>query len=161
MEPMYAAGADPRPLPAADGGQEAWFWTPYGAWRLKAEIEAMEERFPGFRIATTEESVTTLAWSGRLPSPFRLETTYLVQVRYPPWFPDEPPEVSILSPPLAPDTPHVILGNRPCLFLPSQGPGHGYDPGRTTAATLVAWTVLWIHAYETWAASGAWPGRAD
>jgi hypothetical protein len=158
MEPMYAAGAVPRPVPAPGEGQELWFETPYGHWRLKAEIEAMRERFPDFRIQADQ---AMLAWHGRLRSPFRPGESYLVQVRYTIGFPDEPPEVAILSPPMAPDTPHLVMGNRPCLYLPSHGSPSGYDPGRTTATTLVAWTALWIHAYETWLATGAWPGRSE
>jgi len=69
--------------------------------------------------------------------------------------------VTIVEPELVPNAPHVILGRRPCLYLPAQGRPHGYDPATTTAATLVAWTALWIHAYETWVSTGAWPGRAD
>ena len=158
MEPMYTAGGSPRPVPAAGEASAPWFQTPYGDWRLKAEVEAMEERFPGFRLAAVEGS---LGWMGRLARPFGVDGAYLVQVRYPMCFPDEPPEVTILEPELVPDTPHLVLGRRPCLYLPTREPSHGYDPATTTAATLVAWTALWIHAYETWAATGLWPGRSD
>lgn len=155
---MYTAGAAARPLPAAGTQQELWFETPYGEWRLKTEIEAMRERFLAFRLQMDQ---LMLAWQGRLPSPFRSADSYLVQVRYTTWFPDEAPEVAILSPLLDRETPHLVMGNRPCLYLPAHGSRSGYDPGSTTAATLVAWTVLWIHAYETWRVTGNWPGRSE
>jgi hypothetical protein len=145
------------PEPGADD-EEPWWLTPYGARRLAAEARAMRERFPEFVPFLDDE---TLGWRGRLWRPFfDGEAHFVVEVKYPSRFPEEPPAVRIVSPPLPDGTPHLLFGNQPCLFQSAQGPRHGYDPGRTTAATFVAWTALWIHAYEVWDRTGAWPGRA-
>src|SRR5438128_3436813 len=127
-------------------GDSAWWNTRYGRWRVAAEADAMRRHFPGFRAHLLEPEL--LSWSGRLESALVLGNRYFVRVTYPPCFPDMPPEVAILDPEISPDgTPHLLPGRRPCLFDPG---GSGYEPARTTAATLVAWTALWIHAYETW-----------
>lgn len=136
--------------------ESLWWETPYGQWRLRAEIEAMC-RFPSFKPATTWRG--EMRWTGRLASALSSDT-YLVRVTYPFDFPDEPPKVFILAPELQEGVPHVLSPQRPCLYGRG-GPRDGYDPGFTTAATLVAWTALWIHAYETWLKTGDWPGRGD
>ena len=135
-----------------------WWETPYGEWRLSMEVEAMRERFPPFRIVFGDQG--RLCWVGRLRSSMSRKR-YLVKITYPWGFPDEAPGVVIERHQFPSGSPHLLDGTRPCLFLPAQGPRNGYDPARTTAATLVAWTALWIHAYETWRATAVWPGRGD
>jgi hypothetical protein len=153
---LYISGTRPTATPEADQAEDPrpWWDTPYGRWRLAVETEAME-RFPGFRLCERQGNLT---WVGVLWSSLH-PRRYVVTVTYPPWFPDEAPSVAIVQPELSQGTPHLLDGNRPCLYQSSQGGRNGYDPARTTAATLVAWTALWIHAYETWRATGDWPGR--
>jgi hypothetical protein len=157
---LFLSGA-PSAVPEA-GAEEAdrpdWWRTPYGAWRLSVEGEAMGERFPNFRLVGGEGE--RLAWVGRLRSSLT-QKRYLVKVTYPWNFPDEAPVVAFGSRQFPSGTPHLLDGARPCLYMPAQGSRNGYDPARTTAATLVAWTALWIHAYETWLATNAWPGTGD
>jgi hypothetical protein len=164
-----ARPAEPLPAPALNDEAElvdapppsdrlrddrAWWRSPYGAWRLDAEREAMR-RFPGFKLSDDP----CLHWRGWLEGAFVPRHRYLVYVVYPAGFPDEPPEVTIARPQLPSGMPHLLPDQRPCLF---RGSGRaGYEPGVTTAATLVAWTALWIHAFETWRETGRWPGRAD
>lgn len=112
------------------------------------------KRFPGFRL---HEQDSRLCWLGRIRSTLGSEE-YPVRVTYPHDFPDAAPLVTFDGVAFPPGTPHLLDGNRPCLFNWSQGPRNGYDPGRTTAATLVAWTALWLAAFETWRATAAWPG---
>ena len=163
---LYVAGAPPAALPEHAGTgtsrSKPWWETPYGRWRLAAEKEAMR-RFPGFELADArlELSGRMLGWRGWLESSLHGGDRYLVRVIYPTGFPDEPPIVFIAEPALPEGVPHLLEGNRPCLYRPMEGPRNGYDPARTTAATLVAWTTLWINAYETWRATGGWPGRAE
>lgn len=156
----YVSGTRPSPLPNADRREldDRWSWweTPHGQWRLRAEAEAMR-RFPEFHALGREDGF--LAWVGWLKSSLHHENAYLVSVVYPRGFPDEAPEVVIHGPAIPSGTPHLLSGNRPCLYMPSEGPRHGYDPARTTAATLVAWTALWIHAFETWQDTCEWPGE--
>jgi hypothetical protein len=152
---LYVAGARPGSLPAVGGANGmAWWLTSYGRWRLEAEAEAVLERFPGFRLFQAGEC---LSWLGWLESALS-ERRYLVRVSYPSNYPDEAPDVEIERPELPDGVPHLLAGQQPCLFRQG-GPRHGYDPGRTTAATLIAWTSLWIHAFEAWQATGVWPGK--
>jgi hypothetical protein len=133
-----------------------WWDTPYGRWRLDVEAQAMYERFPDFEPLLLGEN--DLAWAGWLRSALHGGGRYLVLVAYHPGFPDLPPKVTIVEPQLPGETPHLLVPQQPCLYYR----GHrerGYDPASTTAATLVAWTALWIHAYETWEETGTWPGR--
>lgn len=158
---LYVSGAAPAALPDHEDrctADKPWWSTPYGRWRLAAEVESMR-RFPGFRKRRTDEG--PLGWLGWIESSVENGDRYLARVLYPGRFPDEPPLVFIDEPALDPAAPHLLSGGRPCLYLPSQGPRNGYDPARTTAATLVAWTVLWVNAYEIWRATGNWPGRAQ
>jgi len=132
-----------------------WWTTPYGEWRRAAEIEAMR-RFPQFELQLRDG---VLSWEGSLVSALD-GNRYRVKLSYPDSFPDESPQVMIVEPALDPCAPHLLFPGRPCLFRWS-GPGCGYERARTTAATLVAWTALWIHAYETWRKTGTWPGEGD
>lgn len=113
-------------------------------------------RFPVFEPSRTEDD--EVRWTGRLKSALSTRT-YFVRVTYPDDFPDSAPRVEILYPRLPEGTPHVIAPQRPCLYR--GGPRDGYDPGSTTAATFVAWTALWIHAFETWQMTGTWPGKGE
>ena len=99
-----------------------------------------------------------LLWVGLLESALIGGERYLVYVLYGPAFPDSPPEVIIAAPDLPANTPHLLVQKKPCLFIHGNF-ARGYDPASTTAATLAAWTALWIHAYETWRQTGTWPGR--
>jgi hypothetical protein len=158
--PLYISGRRPLAAPDADGAIDGertpWWTTPYGRWRLSVEKEAMK-RFPSFESARDPHG--RIAWLGTLRSSLNPAREYRLLVMYPDEYPDTAPAVYITSPELVPGTPHLLVGNRPCLFT-TYGP-NGYDPARTTAATLVAWTALWIHAYETWCATGEWPGRSE
>jgi len=154
---LYLAGAALQST--ADGSGAHWSTTPYGRWRLAAESEAMK-RFPGFELHLPEGG-GDLAWAGILRSTFKRRRRYLVKVTYPDRFPHQAPVVSIEQPALDPAAPHLLGGNRPCLYRGANGSRNGYDPARTTAATLIAWTALWINAYETWKATGSWPGSEE
>lgn len=132
-----------------------WWETAYGRWRLAAEVRAMHDRFPGFDACVSPEG--RLGWVGRLRSGFRPANRYLIRIVYPLDFPDDAPTVRLEEPDLPDNTPHVLSANRLCLYLPTEGPRHGYDPARTTAATFVAWTAHWIHCFEDWQETGVWP----
>lgn len=155
----YISGVRPSAVPSVDEpsskDRNGWWTTPFGRWRLSVEVEAMK-RFPGFHLCSP--AAEGLCWLGEIRSSFDPASRYAIAVTYPPAFPDEAPLVAIEEPTLPPETPHVTSGNRPCLYRPTQGSRNGYDPARTTAATLIGWTALWVHAFETWRATGEWPG---
>ena len=153
LMPLYIS--DTTGPPQGDAAGAAWWETPYGRWRLAAEGDAMR-RFPGFTAALSENECLT--WTGWLRSGLNRGRRYLVHVTYPNEFPDRAPVVTIAKPALPSEAPHLLPGNRPCLYRSGDGYENGYDPAATTAATLVAWTALWIHAFESWRATGVWPG---
>ena len=132
-----------------------WWETTYGRWRLATEARAMSERFPGFDACLSADG--RLGWVGPLRSGFHAQNRYLVRVTYPETFPDGAPVVAIEEPTLPENAPHVLDRQRLCLFRPLDGPRYGYDPARTTAATLVAWTAHWVHCFEHWQETGQWP----
>jgi hypothetical protein len=152
---LYMAG--PPPSSSEEPPKAHWSTTPYGRWRLAAEREAMK-RFPGFSLYLADDN--NLTWAGVLRSTFNRRKRYLVKVSYPDRFPHQAPAVSIEKPALRENTPHLLFHTNPCLYR-GESSRSGYDPARTTAATLVAWTALWIHAYEVWMATGTWPGSED
>ena len=159
--PMNAEAEVKRAPRIPSGPRPDWWNTPYGRWRLEAEERAMRERFPGFETVLVEEGLSderAIAWRGWLQSGLPDGDRYLVYVAYCAGFPDMAPTVIIAEPEFSGPTPHLLFGQAPCLFDYS-GSARGYDPASTTAATLVAWTALWIHAYEIWRQTGAWPGR--
>jgi hypothetical protein len=152
---VFVSGSVPSTLPSED--QDAfvpWWETPYGRWRKAIEVEAMK-RFPNFHLKLAGPE---LSWEGWLRSVLT-GARYDATVAYPFGFPDMAPVATINNRIFPAETPHLLWGNRPCLFVPDHGARSGYDPARTTAATIVTWTSLWIHAYETWRATGEWPGQ--
>ena len=157
---LYTSGAQPSALPApANAGEgQHWFDTKYGEERLKIEERAMDERFPGFVLVWNHHG--DIAWVGTLESSLPRGKRYRLVVAYPHRFPDEAPGVWILDPEIPNNTPHLLSERRPCLYRPHNDSRYGYSAS-TTAATMVAWTALWIHAYETWQATRVWPGRED
>lgn len=140
-------------------GQSCWWETPYGQWRARMEGVAMN-RFPQFRLLRHDDH---LHWVGHLkvcvqvPEGVRARR-YLIRVTYPLRFPHDPPTVTIERPRPPVGAPHQIAPQQPCLYDPHAGSAHGYDRARTTAATLVSWTALWLHALEVWRLTGDWPG---
>ena len=159
---LYVSGAPPAALPEHGDKHEAdktpWWETPYGRWRLTAELDAMH-RFPDFRLA--QDGDGHLGWVGWIESSLEGGDRYLVRVMYPSGFPDSPPVVVIDEPAFEGAVPHLLDQKRPCLYRAVHGPRNGYDPARTTAATFVAWTALWVNAYEAWRRTGQWPGRSE
>jgi hypothetical protein len=137
----------------AGGG---WWMSLYGSWRLAAEIASMQH-FPGFELRSCDG---WLAWEGTLKSTYASGTRYRIRLTYPWLYPYRSPQVEILAPELDLRAPHLLGSERPCLYNPGSY-ARGYDPARTTAATLITWTSLWIHAYETWQQTGRWAGPED
>lgn len=45
-----------------------------------------------------------------------------------------------------------------CLFNPTEGVNHGWNPSRSTALTVTLWAIQWLYAYYTWTFNNLWPG---
>jgi hypothetical protein len=153
---LFQAG--PMPKDNSEESSGPWWTTPWGRCRLAVEVKAMGERFPGFELQQSEDEGAL--WTGVLRSTFDRRRRYVVTVAYPSDFPVDAPVVNIVKPHLVTDR-HLLGDSRPCLYRPADGARSGYDAGTTTAATFVAWTALWIHAYETYKSTGEWPGREE
>jgi ubiquitin-protein ligase len=82
---------------------------------------------------------------------------YEVIIVYPPSFPSEPPSSYVTGISGVENTPHQFPDGELCLFDPD-------DPKQwtssSTAAVIITWTAVWLHAYEVWKKTGSWPGRA-
>jgi ubiquitin-protein ligase len=53
---------------------------------------------------------------------------------------------------------HMYGSNKLCLFNPSEGTNHGWNPSRSTALTVALWSTQWLYAHYTWKVTGRWPG---
>lgn len=125
--------------------------------RLLLERQAMQTRFPEFRLVRDGKQ---LAWQGTLQS--NRGNTYTIAIYYPDDFPASPPKVYPIEPSItvykdAKYYMHQYNDGSLCLFYPGD---RSFAPN-TTAVTLIAWAAAWFFAYETWLASGRteWPGR--
>ena len=84
---------------------------------------------------------------------------YRVHVRYPSDFPLSPPGAFVVDPELRIPV-HQYNDGELCLTYPADGRLGGWDPGSTTAGSVIAWTAHWLFSSEHWRASGEreWPG---
>lgn len=99
-------------------------------------------------------------WEGALVS--NRGNSYRVQVRYPSDYPASPPGSYIIDPPVRIPV-HQYANGELCLNYPGDGRAGGWDPGVTTAGSIIAWTAHWLFSYEHWKATGEreWLGPAE
>jgi hypothetical protein len=127
--------------------------------RLRLEVEAMRATFENtFRLIVPKDN-SPLYWVGdvyinlaRLRRP-----EHTLKIVYPKDYPNRPAESYILKPELF-STKHQYEDGQLCLFNPKDGENYGWNPSRSTAVTVTAWSIQWIYAYYTWRATGDWPG---
>lgn len=89
--------------------------------------------------------------------PTHRSVAYRVRIEY---RAGEPPESTVLSPPLKPREeggrlPHVYPGEKLCLYLPNAGE---WTPDMSLAHTIVPWIAEWLFYYEVWHVTGEWLG---
>lgn len=90
-------------------------------------------------------------------SPTHRSLDYRVRIEY---RAGEPPEITVLEPPLKPREeggrlPHVYPGEKLCLYLPNAGE---WTPDMSLAHTIVPWIADWLFYYEVWHVTGEWLG---
>lgn len=56
---------------------------------------------------------------------------------------------------------HQYFDGELCLFQKRDGVSHGWNPSRSTGATIAGWAIQWLYAYYTWRATGDWPGLEE
>ena len=128
--------------------------------RLVLEQQAMRDRFPRFQMARDQGEIM---WVGPIRTP--KGNVYQVAIKYPPAFPERPPDAYPVDPAIAVyksgwsgALEHQYADGRMCLYFP----GDRNLQEDATAATVVALAATWLFAYESWLDSGksVWPGKA-
>ena len=156
---------DPEAEKAAQKGKtvlkpQRWYsakvWYDINPGRLVLEKQAMKLRFPDFQL---RRDGPRLLWYGTLVS--NNDTRYDVALYYPNNFPDTPPQVFPLNPPItawknkaAGELMHQYNDGSLCLYYPLD---RSFDPN-TTAASVLAVAAAWFFAYEYWKQTGEWAG---
>jgi hypothetical protein len=87
--------------------------------------------------------------------------TYVLKVVYPKDYPGNPPLAYLVEPARGwLSTPHMYpVTAELCLFRPDDGRSYGWDPSRSTGATIMSWAIQWVRAFRHWEREGAWPGE--
>ena len=132
--------------------------------RLATEAALMKEKFPQFRLGTSEANrkfngVTMVItnqkyWVGNLKTVSG--NLYTALIVYPEHYPGREIRAYITDPTLkSPD--HRYGNGHLCLYSNDHGGrGQGFGKGMT-AVSYVGWTAAWLHAYEYSLKTGAWP----
>lgn len=122
--------------------------------RLVAEFEAVKARFPGFDLR--KDGQGDLYWIGVLRTNFG--ASYRLKISYPPDFPHRPPVAFVVQPALQPSPHRYSAGGDSalCLFNPQQAHSQSFDPARTTAAAVIAWSAEWLACYEVFLRTNEW-----
>ncbi|MBM3235538.1 hypothetical protein FJZ31_04500 [Candidatus Poribacteria bacterium] len=128
-----------------------------GKSRLVLECKAMKEVAKDFVLKIKSDG--TLFWKGSITP---VENCFILEIQYPANFPFDAPEVYVKSPKLPEDTPHLL--DRPkqklCLFHSGYAKKVGiYNPGKTTAATMLGHAINWLLCFEVWLVLKTWPIR--
>jgi hypothetical protein len=126
--------------------------------RLRLEVEAMRATF-GNTFSLVVPQYGLLYWKGVVEvNLIRLKRReHTVKILYPKDYPNRPAEAYILNPRLFSEK-HQYEDGQLCLFNPKDGEQYGWNPSRSTAVTVTAWSIQWIYAFYTWRATGNWPG---
>lgn len=131
--------------------------------QLALESRSMKAKFPRFELKRADSDLARHGWTiARAGQKFwtgSLRThsgcKYLIAAVYPSDYPFGEIYAYILEP-FLPATDHRFEDGHLCLYG-HEGKGEGFESGKTTALTVVAWTSAWLHAYEIWRITGTWP----
>lgn len=131
--------------------------------QLAVETRAMKKHFPGFSLRRAEKdfcrhnwtiaSTNQLYWTGILVT--HGGARYSVAAVYPHDYPFGEIKCYVLSP-FIPASEHRFRDGHLCLYE-HDGNGAGFENGKSTAVTVIAWTAAWLHSYEIWRVTGEWP----
>ena len=127
--------------------------------RLRLEVEAMRATFGStFRLVVPTGS-ELLYWLGVVDINLATlkQQQHTIKILYPADYPNRPAESYVQEPKIYSQK-HQYEDGQLCLFNPKDGEHYGWNPGKSTAVTVAAWSVQWIYAYYTWRATGDWPG---
>ena len=134
--------------------------------RLQFEVKAMQRAFGNtFHLELPQKGKYRgrICWVGSVE--INLDTpanprSHLLRIVHPRDYPASPPEAYCEVPKIKSKF-HQFLDGELCLFQRRDGISHGWNPGRSTGATIVGWAIQWLYAYYTWKATGVWPGLEE
>lgn len=107
----------------------------------------IQERFPQFKYSRSQSS-----WTGKL-RPTAQSPEYLIKISY---FLYDIPRVTVLSPKLHSNAPHVYRESGTlCLYYPQDNSWSGQ---KLLGNTVFLWAAEWLYFYELWLATGQWFG---
>jgi hypothetical protein len=84
--------------------------------------------------------------------------TFKLKVQYPSDYPDKEPPVSCVSHDTS-GAPHRFQGGYFCLYTHGSGHGSGWDPAKSTAATVALWGAQWLRTWLYWKRHNNWPSH--
>ena len=137
---------------------KSWYGdTEFIALRLQGEQMAMQHFFKGAFTLTTPEQGSWF-WQGILTLNMKGidHPEHTLKIVYPDYFPALPPTAYVINPPIQP-SPYQYRDGSLGLFNPHDGVEQGWNPAKSTAATIAIWSTEWLYAYYTWKITGTWP----
>ncbi|NUM36370.1 MAG: hypothetical protein HUU50_17660 [Candidatus Brocadiae bacterium] len=131
--------------------------------RISTESRAVREYFPSFEMRKASKPFQKNGWNIAQPGEMfwtgtvrtHSGTEYMIAVVYPRDYPFSEIKSYVLSP-YIPASEHRFQDGHLCLY-DHDGKGQGYEHGKSTAVTMIAWTAAWLHSYEIWRSTGKWP----
>jgi hypothetical protein len=93
-------------------------------------------------------------WHGTL-QPRLTSPTYHIDIHY---RLTSVPKVCVVSPPLAPQAPHLYSDGTLCLYWPVEWQ---WRSDTLIAETIIPWTAAWLYYYELWLDTGTWLGPSS
>lgn len=129
--------------------------------RLKNESLAMRQLF-GKTFTLAVPRFDPLYWQGLVTINLRgiPQSDHTLRIVYPHEYPNRPAEAYVIDPKIYSEK-HQFEDGQLCLFNPKDGTNYGWNPSRSTAATVTGWAINWIYAYYTWRITGGWPGEEE
>lgn len=131
--------------------------------RIGKDSEGVAAKFPQFRMYKAQGDVFVNNWKVASDGLFyfigKLRTVsnnvYTVVINIPSDFPFGELKAFVTDPVIG-STEHRYSDGHLCLYG-HEGKGDLYQGGRTSVATVIAWTAAWLHAHESWKKKGVWP----
>jgi len=129
---------------------------------MESEFTAMRLAFGDTFKLTVPNLNAPVYWLGTVEINMKRvpQREHLLKIQYPNDFPQRAPEAYIQQPHVYSEK-HQFEDGQLCLFNPKDGAGYGWNPSKSTAATITGWAIQWLYAYYTWRLTGEWPGQEE
>jgi hypothetical protein len=134
-----------------------------GIQRITRDTDYATKKFPQFKLYRAGNEVLINGWkvarsgmyylAGKLTT--RSKNVYTVAISFPENFPFGDINSFVVDPVIY-STEHRYSDGHLCLYG-HNGKGDIQVQGQTSAASIIAWTAAWLHAYEIWKKNNQWP----